>query len=199
MRAECHGERANRLKLQLGHLPMRRTATMRVSAACGPCHAVLEAEVIALSRGIKPFDGETPRREAVRAIGAAGAALLGMAGFAVGVEAKGKRRSAGAEKKRKRKKCPCQPIGLASAESEPFMVSANAGVTMRAFCPAGFIAISGGLQGAREVTAPCMIRESHDESSGAAWVVNVFCTEATNTELRVGVICFSRDSFQLQG
>jgi hypothetical protein len=45
----------------------------------------------------------------------------------------------------------------------------------------------------------CKIRESRVEPVGGAWVINVFCAEATKTELRVGAICFSRDSFQPQG
>lgn len=35
--------------------------------------------------------------------------------------------------------------------------------------------------GTGKVTAPCMIRESHVDPSGSAWMVNVSCTEATNT------------------
>ncbi|MGH2616564.1 MAG: hypothetical protein ACRDJC_15090, partial [Thermomicrobiales bacterium] len=150
-----------------------------------------------------PFDGATPRRQAVRTIGAAGTALLGVVGLGTAARTKGKNRSVGADhKKKRRKKCKCKAIeriGLTSAESEPFSVGANEGVTERVECPHGFIAISGGLEGVSEVTAPCMIRESHDEPDGSAWVVNVFCTKATNTELRVGVICFSRNSFRLQG
>ena len=98
-----------------------------------------------------------------------------------------------------RKGCKCPLIGLTSAVSDPFSLAANEGVTQKAFCPDGFISISGGLQGEQEVTAPCMIRESHPEPDGSAWVINVFSTEATNTDLRVGVVCFSRRSFELQG
>jgi hypothetical protein len=147
-----------------------------------------------------PFEGDTPRRDAVRTMGAAGATLLGLAGL-VGAAAqrKGKNRSVGTEKKKKRKKCNCPLIGLTSAESEPFLLEAGTGATMKALCPDGFIALSGGLQGASEVTAQCMIRESHTEPDGSAWAVNVFCTEAANTDLVVGAICFSMRSFQPQG
>jgi hypothetical protein len=89
-------------------------------------------------------------------------------------------------------------IGLASALSEPFSLGKDQGVTKQANCPTGFISISGGLQGEAEVTAPCMIRESHPAPDGSAWIVNVFCTDATNTPLQVGVVCFSRGSFQLE-
>jgi hypothetical protein len=144
-----------------------------------------------------PFAGETPRREAVRTMGAAGAALLGALGLSAASRAKGKKRSK--KKKKKKKPCRCNLIGLTSALSEPFSVGADQGVTKKASCPAGFIAISGGLQGESEVTVPCMIRESRVEADGSAWVINVFCTEATNTQLRVGAICFSTSSFQQQG
>ena len=155
--------------------------------------------MIELSRdGITLFDDETPRRDAVRSAGVAGAALLGLVGLGAPTPAKGKRRSAGAEKKRKRRKCTCPLIGLTSAESEPFSLAAGTGVSKKAVCPDGFIALSGGLQGASEVTAPCMIRESRVEPDGSAWVINVFCIEATNIELVVGAICLSRNSFQLQ-
>ena len=136
--------------------------------------------------------GQT-RRTAVRALAAAGAALLGVVGSSAGTAAKD---AAPAKKKRP---CKCQLIGLTSAESDPFMLDANKGVTKQANCPEGFVSISGGLQGEAEVTAPCMIRESHPAPDGSAWIVNVFCTEATNTPLRVGVVCFSRSSFQLVG
>lgn len=150
---------------------------------------------------VTSFDDATPRREAVRAMGLAGVALLGIPSPAAAqAKAKSPNRAVAAEtrKARRRRRRNRNPIGLTSAESEPFMVGANEGVVMKAFCPQGFIAISGGLQGVDPVTVPCMIRESHDEASGAAWVVNVFCSEAANTPLKVGVICFSRDSFRLQ-
>jgi hypothetical protein len=76
-------------------------------------------------------------------------------------------------------------------------LGANEGVTKKAVCPEDFIAISGGLQGASAVTVPCMIRESRVEPDGSAWVINVLCTEATNTDLVVGAICFRKSSFQL--
>jgi hypothetical protein len=146
-----------------------------------------------------PFDDETPRRDAVRTMGAAGAALLGVVGRGVAVQAKGQHRPVGTAKKKKHKKCKCALIGLTSAESDPFSLAAGTGVTRKDLCPDGFISISGGLQGESEVTAQCMIRESHPEPDGSAWVINVFCTEDTNTDLRVGVVCFSKRSFQLQG
>lgn len=136
----------------------------------------------------------SPRRAAVRALGIAGAALLGLAGRDQGL-AKGINK----KKRKKHKKRHRLAIGLTSAESEPFSPGAGEGAVMKASCPPGFIAISGGLEGVEPVTAPCMIRESHDEADGSAWVINVFCTEATNTPLKVGVICFSRDSFRLEG
>ena len=137
----------------------------------------------------------SPRRAAVRTLGFAGAALLGLAGRDQG-PAKGKTGKNGRKKHKKRHHFA---IGLTSAESEPFSPGAGQGAVMKASCPEGFIAISGGLEGVDPVTAPCMIRESHDEPDGSAWVINVFCTEATNTPLKVGVICFSRDSFRLEG
>jgi hypothetical protein len=157
--------------------------------------------VIESSHDITPFEGETPRREAMRTMGVAGAALFSVVGLGAAAQAKGKNRTAGAKKKRKRrnKKCKCPLIGLTSAESEPFSLAADSGATMKAVCPEGFIALSGGLQGESEVTAQCMIRESHTEPDGSAWVVNVFCTEATNVDLVVGAICFSLRSFQPQG
>lgn len=148
-------------------------------------------------------DDETPRRDALRRLGLAGAALLGLANLE-GTTAntrKSDRTVQGEKKKRKRRNkrtCTCQKIGLTSAESAPFLVGANQGVTRQADCPAGFIAISGGLEGVNAVTAPCMMRESHVDASGSAWIVNVFCTEATNTPLLVGAICFSEASFLLQ-
>jgi hypothetical protein len=144
-----------------------------------------------------PSAAATPRRTAVRTLGAASAVLLGAVGRGGIAGPRGKARAVGAEKKKR--SCKCQLIGLTSAESDPFSLAAGTGATRKALCPDGFIAISGGLQGESEVTAPCMIRESHPEPDGSAWVVNVFCTEATNTDLRVGVVCFSRRSFQLQG
>lgn len=139
--------------------------------------------------------GQT-RRTAVRALGAAGATLLGLVGMDATTEAKSTPSAAAAAKKKR--PCKCQLIGLTSAVSEPFSLEANKGVTKQANCPEGFVSISGGLQGEAEVTAPCMIRESHPAPDGSAWIVNVFCTEATNTPLQVGVVCFSRSSFQLQ-
>jgi hypothetical protein len=146
--------------------------------------------VIDSSHDITPFDGATPRREAVRTIGAAGTALLGVVGLGAVAQSKGKSRAVGTDQ-------AIGLIGLTSSISEPFSLGANEGVTKRAACPDGFIALSGGLQGDSEVTVPCMIRESRTEPDGSAWVVNVFCTEATNTALRVGAICLSRSSFQL--
>lgn len=149
-------------------------------------------------------EDETPRRDAIRSLGIAGAALLSLTSLSrtasaasesvVRDEKKRKHRN----RKRNRKSCTCQKIGLTSAESAPFEVGANQGVTRQADCAAGFIAISGGLEGVNAVTAPCMIRESHVDPSGSAWIVNVYCTEATNTPLLVGAICFSEASFQLQ-
>lgn len=151
---------------------------------------------------IARVNNETPRRDAIRTMSLTGAALLGLASLSDTDTVQGKRtqRPVNTEKKkRKRKKrCTCQKIGLTSAESAPFTVGANQGETRQATCPAGFIAISGGLEGVNAVTAPCMIRESHVDPSGSAWIVNVFCTEATNTPLIVGAICFSEESFQLQ-
>jgi hypothetical protein len=137
-----------------------------------------------------PFDGDTPRRDAVRLMGAAGAALLGVVGLGAATPAPAKNR-------KKAKKKGTRKIGLTSAVSDPFSLPANAGRTQQAVCPEGFVAISGGVQGDSEVTAACMMRESHPAPDGSAWIVNVFCTEATNTPLRVGVVCFSRRSFQL--
>lgn len=133
----------------------------------------------------------------MRTLSAAGAALLGMAGLGAATQAKGKKHSVGAENTRKRKTCKCPLIGLTSAESAPFALGANEGVTKKAVCPEGFIAISGGLQGASAVTVPCMIRESRVEPDGSAWVIDVLSTEATNTDLVVGAICFRKSSFQL--
>jgi len=113
-------------------------------------------------------------------------------GLGAAAPAQGKNRKKGRNSKGKRDK-----IGLTSAVSDPFSLPANSGLTQRAFCPEGFVAISGGLQGDSEVTATCMMRESHPAPDGSAWIVNVFCTEATNTPLRVGVVCFSRSSFRL--
>jgi hypothetical protein len=140
--------------------------------------------------------GQT-RRTALRALGTTGAALVGLVGSGRAA-AKGTSRAADAAPAKKKKPCKCQLIGLTSAESDPFTLEANNGVTKQANCPAGFVSISGGLQGEAEVTAPCMIRESHPAPDGGAWIVNVFCTQATNTPLRVGVVCFSRSSFQLE-
>jgi hypothetical protein len=149
---------------------------------------------------VPSFDGRAPRREAVRRLGAVGAALLGVIGLAPVAQARNRQRAADKKSTNPwRKGCTCPLIGLTSAVSEPFSLGANEGVTRKAFCPEGFISISGGLQGEQEVTAPCMIRESHPEPDGSAWVINVFCTEATNTDLQVGVACFSRRSFELQG
>jgi hypothetical protein len=139
-----------------------------------------------------PRASATPRRDAIRTIGAAGAALLGVVGLGAAAPAQGKNRKKGRNTKGKRDK-----IGLTSAVSDPFSLPANSGLTQRAFCPEGFVAISGGLQGDSEVTATCMMRESHPAPDGSAWIVNVFCTQDTNTALRVGVVCFSRSSFQL--
>jgi hypothetical protein len=153
--------------------------------------------LIALSQQIvTPFDGETPRRDAVRTMGAASAALLGLLGLSSSAEVRDKRHSAGSEKKRG-KKHKHHKIGLTSAESDPFTLTANNGVTRKATCPDGFVSISGGLQGTTEVTAACQIRESYPSADGTGWNINVFCTQDTNTPLRVGVICFSRNSFNL--
>ena len=137
-----------------------------------------------------PFDGDTPRCDAVRLMGAAGAALLGVVGLVAATPAPAKNR-------KKAKKKGTRKIGLTSAVSDPFSLPANAGRTQQAVCPEGFVAISGGVQGDSEVTAACMMRESHPAPDGSAWIVNVFCTEASNTPLRVGVVCFRRRSFQL--
>jgi hypothetical protein len=143
-----------------------------------------------------PLDGEAPRRAAVRSIGAAGVALLSVVGLGT---AQGQRKNrsphADKKKKRKRKKCNCPPIGLTFAESAPFTVAAGAQKTEQAVCPTGFLALSGGLEGESEVTVPCMVSESHVTPDGAAWVVNVYCLEASNTNLRVGAICLSESSF----
>lgn len=143
-----------------------------------------------------PFDGETPRRNAVRIMGAASAALAGLLGLSVSTEARGKHHSAGGERKGK-KTHKSHKIGLTSALSDPFTLTANNGVTRKATCPDGFVSISGGLQGDTEVTSACPIRESYASADGTGWNVNVFCTQDTNTPLRVGVICFSRNSFNL--
>jgi hypothetical protein len=106
-----------------------------------------------------PCAGDTPRRDAVRMMGAAGVALLGVVGLRDG--AQGKKRKQGRHKGGKRDK-----IGLTSALSDPFSLPANVGLTQRAFCPAGFVAINGGLQGVSDVTVPCMIRESRPTPDG---------------------------------
>jgi hypothetical protein len=149
--------------------------------------------------GITPFAGETPRREAVRTLGAAGAAFLGVAGLASETQAKGKNGRVAAEHRRRRRRCKCKPIGFASALSEPFSLQADTGVTMKASCPEGFFPISGGLEGATEVTANCQIRESYASADGSGWNINVFCAEASNTTLRVGVICFAESRFRDEG
>lgn len=149
------------------------------------------------SDDITSLDEETPRRHAVRTMGAAGAVLLSVVSLG-GSQAEGKNGSLRADKKKKRKskKCHCPLIGLTFAESDPFSVAAGAHKTEQAVCPAGFLALSGGLEGTGKVTVPCMISESHVTADGNAWVVNVFCIEATNTNLVVGAICFNESSFQ---
>jgi hypothetical protein len=151
---------------------------------------------------VTPRDSGTPRREAMRAMGFTGAALLAVVGRSAAAQPPGKDRSLSADKKRKRKrkhkKCNCPPIGLTFALSDPFSVAADTQKTEQAVCPDGFLALSGGLQGAEEVTVPCMVSESHVTADGTAWVVNVYCTEATNTNLVVGALCFSTSSFQPQ-
>lgn len=74
-------------------------------------------------------------------------------------------------------------------------MAADSQETEQAVCPTGFLALSGGLEGESEVTVPCMVSESHVTPDGSAWVVNVYCLEATNTNLFVGAICFSESSF----
>jgi hypothetical protein len=81
-----------------------------------------------------PFDGETPRRDAVLTMGAASAALFGLLGLSVSTEARGKHHSASSEKKGK-KKHNSHKIGLSSALSDPFTLTANNGVTRKATCP----------------------------------------------------------------
>ena len=78
-------------------------------------------------------------------------------------------------------------------------MQAGTGVTKKASCPEGFFPISGGLEGATEVTAACQIRESYASADGSGWNINVFCTEATNTDLRVGAICFAENRFHDEG
>jgi hypothetical protein len=145
-----------------------------------------------------PRDSGAPRREAMRAMGVTGIALLAGVGRGAAAQSPGKDRSLRAtkKKKRKRKKCNCPPIGLTFALSDPFAVAADTQKTEQAVCPAGFLALSGGLQGEEEVTVPCMVSESHVTADGSSWVVNVYCTEATNTNLVVGALCFSTSSFQ---
>jgi hypothetical protein len=153
-----------------------------------------------------PFEDETPRRDAMRVLGSAGAALLGMAGLSATALARGDNRT-GTEarrrrKRRKRRPCNCpapSQINLTFALSDPFSVAAGAGVTREATCPAGFLALSGGVEGiAGELTSECMIRESHTDADGDAWIVNVFCTQATNVDLVVGALCFGKSSFHVQ-
>jgi hypothetical protein len=68
---------------------------------------------------IKPFNGEeTPRRDAVRSLGALGAAFLGVLGLGAAAQAKGngkqrnrRKHQAGAEKKKKRKPKMPGPTG----------------------------------------------------------------------------------------
>ena len=55
--------------------------------------------------------------------------------------------------------------------------------------------MSGGLEGATEVTVACQIRESYASADGSGWNINVLCTQDTNTDLRVGVICFAESRF----
>ena len=138
-----------------------------------------------------------PRREVIRALGALGVSIVGATAVSDVADAAKHKGVNSEKKKRKHRNKRHRLIGLASALSEPFTLGANQGATVKASCPTGFIGISGGLEGESEVTSPCMIRESHVEPDGRAWKVNVFCLEATNTPLRVGVICFSEDSFQL--
>ena len=156
--------------------------------------------MIASSRAIATTgDSETPRREAIRTMGAAGAALLGVAGLAAPAQAQRKTRSVGEAKKGKKNQGKRARIGLTSAVSNPFSLAANTGVTQKAVCPTGFVAISGGLQGQTEVTVACQIRESYPSADGTGWNVNVFCTQDTNTPLQVGVVCFNRKNLRLQG
>ncbi|MFN8661430.1 MAG: hypothetical protein U0075_06025 [Thermomicrobiales bacterium] len=146
-----------------------------------------------------PGETSRQRRDAIRALGVMGASLFGAASMLDAAGAAKRKGVSGEKKKRRHRKKRPKLIGLASALSDPFTLGANQGATVKAVCPAGYIGISGGLEGESEVTAPCMIRESHVEPDGQAWKVNVYCLAATNTPLRVGVICFSEDSFRLPG
>lgn len=67
--------------------------------------------------GITPAVDMTPRRDAVRTLGAAGAAVLGLIGLQAGVEAKDKQ--AGSEKKRRKKgkRGPTGPTGPAGSST----------------------------------------------------------------------------------
>lgn len=180
---------------------MQRKSSM-LAPGDGTAHVSKGTRMTLSQDQITHAEEASPRRDALRTIGIAGAALLGLNRL-TSTAAEPDTRAVKGEKQRKHRKqrkkkaCACSKIGLTSAESAPFTVGANQGVTRQANCPAGFIAISGGLEGVTAVTAPCMIRESHVDPSGSAWIVNVFCTEATNTPLLVGAICFSEASFQL--
>jgi hypothetical protein len=142
---------------------------------------------------------ETPRREAIRTMGAAGAALLGAVGLGASAPGTSRTVSAARRGKNKNKQGKNAKIGLTSAVSSPFALTANTGVTQKAVCPTGFVAISGGLQGQSEVSVACQIRESYPSADGSGWNINVFCTQDTNTPLMVGAVCFNRKNLRLQG
>jgi hypothetical protein len=145
------------------------------------------------------FAGETPRRDAIRTLGRAGTAVLGLARLGATRQRQGNAQSVTANKKGKKTSGKTTKIGLTSAVGSPFAVTAHSGTTQKATCPTGFVAISGGLQGQTEVTVACQIRESYPSADGSGWNVNVFCAQDTNTPLMVGVVCFNRKNLRLQG
>jgi hypothetical protein len=141
-----------------------------------------------------PFDLEIdrPRRAAVRTMGAAGAALLGVIGLGAVADANGRgAQRAGAEKKGG-KRGPTGPTGPAGAsggftlkdyQSEEKFVEANSTTGGIMSCERGKL-ISGGY-----ILSHTGCWTYFNSKSGTDWIVSVRCPPAVATSFYVAVTC----------